>query len=276
MTQNPSCELETDLSDGEMPSPALSQRPPGLLLRSWLILEMLALFFGLPAVIAVLIDPQDRARGTLDLIRLGWLCDVEVPRGLLVFPVLLTTTIAIVLSLALSPTFRLKQLWNRTEAKRGLRRVLVLFVINAVVLLGLTWLLAFHTEVLPASGFLRLPREAPLFLPFLFLVYPILSAYPQEITHRAFFFHRYRPLFPGRWLMITVNAFAFMWLHVMFWNWVALVLTLGGGFLFAYTYDRCKSTLLAGIEHGLYGNWIFFTGLGWFVYAGSVDQIPTG
>jgi hypothetical protein len=40
--------------------------------------------------------------------------------------------------------------------------------------------------------------------------------------------------------------------------------------LFAWTYDRTRSTLAVTIEHAIYGWWVFFTGLGWFVYAGSI------
>ena len=46
----------------------------------------------------------------------------------------------------------------------------------------------------------------------------------------------------------------------------ALLLTLPGGALFAWTYLRTKSTLAAGMEHALYGFWAFFVGLGWFVF----------
>ncbi|HNU08474.1 MAG TPA: VCBS repeat-containing protein, partial [Pyrinomonadaceae bacterium] len=51
------------------------------------------------------------------------------------------------------------------------------------------------------SAFLRLPREAPGILVLIAIGYPWLSAYPQEITHRAFFFHRYAGILPGAWLI---------------------------------------------------------------------------
>ena len=119
------------------------------------------------------------------------------------------------------------------------------------------------------SAFLRLPREAPIILLLIAVGYPWASALPQEITHRAFFFHRYRGLMPMPWLIVT-NAAAFMWLHAPFWSIEAFALTLPGGVLFAWTYHRTKSTLAATIEHALFGWWSFFTGLGWFVFTGSI------
>jgi len=241
---------------------------------AWRATEMLGLFLLLPGVLAVLMDPWDRARPALDLVWMGWLCDVEVNRSLLVFPLLLATTATIVVFLLFDRSFDTKRLWNWGGMARGLPRVLGVWAYAMVALLGLAYVLTHHTEVLPEEGFLRLPLGNPGLMLAIAIFYPVFSAFPQEVTHRAFFFHRYRVFFPGRWTMIVANAIAFMWLHALFWNWIALGLTLGGGLLFAYTYDRSKSTLLAGVEHALYGIWVFFTGLGWFVYTGSVGAGP--
>ena len=45
-----------------------------------------------------------------------------------------------------------------------------------------------------------------------------------------------------------------------------------GGFLFALTYSKTKSLLLVSFEHALYGNTLFFLGLGWFFWGGSVGN----
>lgn len=245
-------------------------------LSRWL--EMLAIFFGVPAFVAVFLDPAQRLRpyfnaGGADSVYSGLRAAVGM-----IIPLLLIFTVVVTVVLLRDRTFQNRCLWNWEGCRRDLRRILGLFAVLGVGLLGVAWLLATFTDImsvnLPEQGvrsaFLYLPRERPWIIAFIGLVYPIFSAYPQEVLCRAFFFHRYRRLFPNDAAMITVNAFAFMWLHCPFWSIEAFALTLPGGFLFAYTYLRTKSTLAAGIEHGLYGWWAFFTGLGWFVFTGSI------
>lgn len=249
--------------------------PPRRTLLRWL--EMLAIFFAVPAFIAVFLDPKQRLRpyfeasGT-DTIFAG----LRTAAGM-VIPLLLVFTLAITIWLAIDRTFQNRRLWNLRAAIRDLPRILLLFAVLAAGLLGVAWLLDAHTDIMTVyrdgeatSAFLRLPRERPWVLVFIAVFYPIFSAYPQEIVSRAFFFHRYRALFPNTASAVTVNAFAFMWLHCPFWSLEAFALTLPGGFLFAWTYLRTRSTLAAGIEHSLYGWWAFFTGLGWFVFTGSI------
>ncbi|MFG0306108.1 MAG: hypothetical protein ACF8Q5_07820 [Phycisphaerales bacterium JB040] len=189
---------------------------------AWRAIELLGLYVVLPGVLAVLMDPWDRARPALDLVRLGWLCDVEANRRLLIFPLLFATTGAIVVFLLFDRTFETRRLWNWGGMARGLARVIALWCYAVVAMLGLAYVLSHHTSVLPKEGFLRLPIGNPGLMLAITLLYPVFSAYPQEVTHRAFFFHRYRVFFRGRWAMIVANALAFMWLHALFWNWIAL------------------------------------------------------
>tara|TARA_R110000787_G_scaffold59922_9_gene135862 strand:+ start:1886 stop:2266 length:381 start_codon:yes stop_codon:yes gene_type:complete len=93
-------------------------------------------------------------------------------------------------------------------------------------------------------------------------VYTILSVWPQEIIYRTFFFSRYEALFQNKKLLIFVNAILFSLAHLFFKNTLVIVLTFIGGLLFAYTYYKTKSTLLASIEHAIYGNWLFTVGMG--------------
>ncbi|MGB5965883.1 MAG: CPBP family intramembrane glutamic endopeptidase [Sulfurimonadaceae bacterium] len=102
-----------------------------------------------------------------------------------------------------------------------------------------------------------------------FLLYPLLSAYTQEILFRSFFFHRYEKLFKGRlFSLIMVNALLFAYMHVVFGNWIAVIFTFIGGILFAQTYLKTRSTMLTAIEHALYGNTLFTLGLGYYFYHG--------
>jgi len=101
------------------------------------------------------------------------------------------------------------------------------------------------------------------------IIYPIYSVLPQGIIHRAFLFHRYRVLFQG-WLMIVASAAAFSYMHIVFKNPLAMLLTLAGGILFAKTYKDTDSLVISLIEHALYGNFVFTIGLGRYLYLGAV------
>lgn len=41
-----------------------------------------------------------------------------------------------------------------------------------------------------------------------------------------------------------------------------MVLTFVGGLLFAFTFQKTKSTLLVTVEHAIYGSWLFTVGMG--------------
>lgn len=118
--------------------------------------------------------------------------------------------------------------------------------------------------------FLMLLKTKPWFWLEVVLLYPLLSAFTQEILFRSFFFHRYEKLFKGRlFSLIMVNALLFAYMHLVFGNWIAVVFTFFGGILFAQTYLKTRSTLLTAIEHALYGNTLFTLGLGYYFYHGA-------
>ncbi|NLG19359.1 MAG: CPBP family intramembrane metalloprotease [Fibrobacter sp.] len=94
------------------------------------------------------------------------------------------------------------------------------------------------------------------------VVYILFSVLPQEIIFRAFFFHRYKDLFPGRWLLILVSTASFAFIHIIYFNTVAIALTIVGGYFFSKTYYETGSFLLTVIEHSLYGCFLFTIGLG--------------
>lgn len=79
------------------------------------------------------------------------------------------------------------------------------------------------------------------------LLYPLISALPQELIFRVFIFHRYRALFPGTRTLPLVSAGVFALAHLVLGNWVAVLLSLAGGLLFAYTYARTGSLGLVTI-----------------------------
>lgn len=123
----------------------------------------------------------------------------------------------------------------------------------------------YHPEL-----FLSLPKTAPLFWLGIILFYPVFSAFFQEILFRGFFFHRYEKRFKKRPLLfVTLNALLFAYIHIVFGNWIAVVFTFFGGFLFAQTYLKSRSILLTAIEHSLYGDLLFTLGLGYYFYHGT-------
>ncbi len=102
-------------------------------------------------------------------------------------------------------------------------------------------------------------------------VYTFLSVWPQEIVYRTFFYDRYMELIENKWLLLFINAILFSLAHLFFGSVLVQVLTFIGGLLFAYTYQKTKSTTLVSIEHALYGNWLFTIGMGEMLAFPGVD-----
>lgn len=100
-----------------------------------------------------------------------------------------------------------------------------------------------------------------MWLIFLF-IYSVFSVYPQELIYRTFYFQRYQNLFNNEKLFIFINAIVFALAHLFFKNSLVILITFIGGFLFALTYKKTKSTLLVSIEHAIYGCWLFTVGMG--------------
>jgi len=132
--------------------------------------------------------------------------------------------------------------------------------IPLLVLLGIAVRL-FAPEML-----FSLYRRSPAWWLAVVLFYPIFSVYPQELLYRAFFFHRYKPLFGEGMGMIAASAAVFGFVHIIFGNWVAIALTAIGGLLFGWTYRKSRSLVLTCLEHALFGDFIFTIGIGQFFY----------
>lgn len=99
-------------------------------------------------------------------------------------------------------------------------------------------------------------------------LYPFLSALPQELIFRVFFFHRLQPLFRKPGLLAAASAVSFAWLHGIFDNGVAPLVSLAGGLLFARSDLRTASLGAVSLEHALYGNLLFTLGWGVHFYRG--------
>jgi len=85
-----------------------------------------------------------------------------------------------------------------------------------------------------------------------------------------FFFERYDLLFPNRHMLILFNGVSFGLFHLFYGNWVAPIMSTFGGCLFAYRYHVSRSLPIVTVEHGLWGNFLFSVGLGWYFYSGAI------
>lgn len=128
--------------------------------------------------------------------------------------------------------------------------------------------LTIFTFIFSRKSFLFLPKQRIDIWILVMLLYPILSAFFQEIIFRTFFTLRYTNLFKNQNLFIFTNALIFALVHLLYGNLIAVVFSFFGGILFIKTYLKSNSTMLCWIEHSLYGNFIFTIGLGHYFYNG--------
>lgn len=160
------------------------------------------------------------------------------------------------------PGFDRRVLSNAEGFRRGVKGVVIVFVVTAPLLIAGVFLYE------PGS-WLALPRRMPILWGVIMVLYPLLSVYPQELIYRAFLFRRYRPLFRTEAMLTCASALSFAWVHIIYGSAVALLLSAAGGYLFASTYRRSGSLLLASFQHALYGCLIFTIGLGHHFYRGD-------
>jgi membrane protease YdiL (CAAX protease family) len=209
--------------------------------RNYLISELLGIFVIIPVIIYALLP-------------------------LPIIPILWLIAFLCIWAVLKDKTFDRDSLWRASELKKNYKSMLKLFIVVAVVMIALVYFF------IPGHLF-SLIKEDTLVWILIMILYPLISVYPQELLYRTFFFHRYKILFNKKWQIITVNALLFGYMHIIFQNWVAVGLTVAGGFLFASIYERTRSTLLVSVAHALYGELIFTVGLGTYFYAGTMVTV---
>lgn len=150
----------------------------------------------------------------------------------------------------------------------NLRFILIRFFLLSLIFLLLSYL------YFPQTFFYMVMNESKLFL-LLIVLYPFLSVIPQELLYREFFFKRYAFKLHTN-TQLVLNAFIFMWAHIVFGNSAVLVLTFIAGLLFAHTYIKNRSFLLVCVEHTLYGYLLFVSGLAeLFFQSGTLSMLRT-
>ncbi|MEO0682887.1 MAG: CPBP family glutamic-type intramembrane protease, partial [Pseudomonadota bacterium] len=129
------------------------------------------------------------------------------------------------------------------------------------------------------GAFLLLPRALPELWLSILVLYPILSAWPQEIMFRALFWRRYAGLFPSRATAYLANAALFALAHLFLWNWPAILATFAGGLVFSWAYlhagppaRRGRNLMSATLLHAIAGWALFTAGAGAFFYHGAVAR----
>ncbi|MFH0909610.1 MAG: CPBP family intramembrane glutamic endopeptidase [bacterium] len=144
-------------------------------------------------------------------------------------------------------------------ARRTWKPFLICFAATVPLAAGLV-------AMIDPNLFFGFPRHAPRMYAVYMVLYPFLSVWPQEFLYRRFYFWRYAAIFPSERERIWSSALAFCLLHAIYHNWIAVVLSLGGGWFFAREYARTGSLLVVWAEHSLLGQYLFTIGLGRFFY----------
>ena len=220
-----------------MPAPALSQALVSDATKVSRAVEFVVLFAGPPLLLYFRVLPN-------------W-----------PIPILLLVAAAVYLWLHRDSEFDRRELFRwpslRQVFKIGLRNVGI-----GVLLCG--GLLVWRPDLL-----FSFPQRSPVLWAFVMVLYPLLSAYPQELIYRAFLFHRYKALFGSTFKTALASAFVFGFVHIVFGNWLSVVLSLAGGVILCRTYLRTGSLVLAAIDHAMLGDIVFTVGLGQFFFHGA-------
>lgn len=135
---------------------------------------------------------------------------------------------------------------------KAIGQLFVLLAIPVAILIGI---------LIPEKLF-DLPINATQTWILVLLLYPVISVIPQELIFRSYFFHRYRKLFKSDYSRWFLSSFSFGLAHLLYANWIAVVMSFFGGLLFGYRFIASKNIAVVVIEHSLWGTFIFTSGLG--------------
>ena len=215
--------------------------------------------------IASIASPPSRRRLVIEMLLLFLVLPLAVlaSETKLLLPILWVFAASIFIVVWRDRTFPRRELWNAGAFRAHRKAILARFIVLGAGVLLLTWWLT--PELL-----FRLPREKPLLYCAILVGYPWVSVYPQGVIYRAFLLHRYAALFPRPAVRIAMAALCFGFLHIIFRNPIAPLVTLIGGVLFTWTHARSRSLFVSSVEHALYGLWLMTTGWGAFLYPGTV------
>lgn len=174
---------------------------------------------------------------------------------------LLAITLLCLLILWQDGSYNLNRLFYRPEQPLPIKKLVLRSGLVALLLVILVL-------IDRPDDFLAFPQERPMVWAIVMLLYPVLSALPQELLYREYFFTRYGKLFDTEWVLVLMSAVSFSFLHIIYDNGWALILSLAGGILFARTYQKTRSLYRVSLEHAIYGCLVFTIGMGSYFYEG--------
>lgn len=214
--------------------------PKSFALRKiWLGAEWLILFFGVPLAVSQ-----------------RW---IPLNGGLSKIGLLFGAALACFLYLMWDKNFNKRRLCGLSKIKLIWKSLAGRVIACTVLLLVLCYLLA-------PNMLFAFVKNAPQMWLMVFILYPFLSAWPQELIYRAFMFQRYKKLFGDNYGMIAASSLAFAFLHVIYLSWVSMTLTLIAGYIFSMNYKKTGYLATVALEHAIYGNLVFTIGMGIFFY----------
>jgi len=212
--------------------------------KKLLIIELILLFAGIPVILLVYQSPAIK------------------------LVVLILGTIAAIIILYHSGKRRINEYFSFNKNQVVWRTFILKIIIVSSLILILGYL--FRRE-----NFFRIPYN-PLLIPFLILGYPLISVIPQEIIYRLMYFERYGLLFRNKSVSILINALLFAFMHIIYGNPIAVILTFIGGILFSITYRNTGSLILTAVEHSTYGYFIFLSGYGQYFLSENMFKMLFG
>ena len=180
-----------------------------------------------------------------------------------VIPLTVILSVFCILLLRRDPAFDCRRLISIKGLSAHLWKIIGIFIPAACALSILTYYAYPHL-------FLTFPVSRPVSWALLMILYPPFAAYSQEIIFRSWFFHRYAVLFASSQVMVMMSALSFGLAHLFYGNWVAPVIASAGGVIFGYRYLRTNCLTAVALEHGLWGDFLFSIGIGWFLYSGQI------
>ena len=198
------------------------------------LVELIVLFVGVPFVLAVCLPPRA------------------------LYPVLAVSAVVGIIMLHFTRGFRWRELFGA-------------FRWSEILALGVATFLAssfFCWLILPERLWFLL-IQAPQVMLWIAIVYQIVQVVPQELIYRALFFGRYGNMFSSRKQAIFVNALLFTFGHLMYWHPIVFIASFFGSVIFSNAYFRPRGFMQACALHGIAGNAIFASGLGWLFYSGG-------
>ena len=196
----------------------------------------------------------------------GSLIWIEIMGNVPFFPLLLGMLLLTVCITAFDKSMHFQIKSGQKNIQSFRKQFFLKIIITGFFLCGFTAL--FYPNLLFAF-----PRERTGIWLMVMILYPLLSVVPQEFLFRTFFMQRYESLFGHKNRMLWMNALVFAWAHMVFLNSIAPVFSLAGGLLMAKTWQQTKSFRWVCLEHALYGQLVFTSGIGWVFYQGSTRSL---